>query len=149
MGWAFAGERHAYFQPLPGVPGAHQVTHCLLPPTPQGIGGLPLPCPSCCLILPCKGSNRLQCSTLVLPPAIHFTSYTGIPGVGCPITWYSSLSHLSCILCLPFQAVFLTRTRFPMPNAAPLHLMSYSPLCLACCLLATCLAFLMFYSWTC
>ena len=99
-------------------------------------------CPPCCLSLPCNGSNRLQCSTLFLPPATHFTSYRGIPGLGCPITWYSSLSHLSCILCLPFQAVFLTRTRSPMSSAAPLHLLSYSPLCLACCLPATCLAFL-------
>ena len=56
------------------------------------------------------------------------------------MTWYSPLSHLSCILCLPFQAVFLTRTRSPMSSAAPLHLLSYSPLCLVCCLLATFLA---------
>ena len=99
-------------------------------------------CPPCCLTLPCRGSNRSQCRTLVLPPATLFTSYTGIPGLVCPMTWYSSLSHLSCILCLPFQAVFLTRTRSPMSSAASLHLLSYRSLCLACCLPATCLVFL-------
>ena len=50
------------------------------------VWGIFPPCSSACLSLPCKGSKRLQCSTLVLPPAIHFTLYTGIPGVGCPIT---------------------------------------------------------------
>ena len=108
----------------------------------SGPWGYSTSCPPCCLTLPCRGSNRFWCRILVLPPATFCTLYTGIPGLGCPITWYASLSHLSCILCLHFQAVFLTRTRSPMSSAAPLHLLSYNPLCLACCLPATCLSFL-------
>ena len=41
-----------------------------------------------------------------------------------------------------FPGSFCTRTRSPMSSAAPLHLLSYSPLCLACCLSATCFTFL-------
>ena len=52
------------------------------------------------------------------------------------------LSHLSWILCLPFQAVCFIRTRSHTSKAAPLHFISYSSLCLACCFWAMCLAFL-------
>ena len=84
--------------------------------------------PPFCLILPCRGSNVFLWRTLVLPPATPFTAFTGTPGEGWPTTWYSSLSHLSCILCLPFQVVCSTRTRFPSSSSAPLHLWSYSSL---------------------
>ena len=57
--------------------------------------------PPCCLTLPCRGSNRFLCRTLVLPPGNTFTVYTETLVVGWPTTWYSPLSHLSWILCLP------------------------------------------------
>ena len=127
--------------PYLGCPGTPGIPVCSSSSS-SGLGRFFTYCPPGCLILPCRGSNRFLCRTLVLAPATPSTLYTGIPGLGCPITWYSSLSLLPCILCLPFQAVFLIRTRSPMSSPAHLHLLSYNPLCLACCLPATCLDFL-------
>ena len=63
-------------------------------------------CPPICLVLPCRGNSRFLCRTLVLPLATLSTLYTEIPGLGCPINWYSSLSHLSCIFMFAFPGNF-------------------------------------------
>ena len=91
--------------------------------------------PPGCLILPCRGSNRFLFRILVLP--LQHTL---------PCTWEYQ-GRLTCYLVfitLPpvLYFMFAFPGSFSISSSTPLHLWSYRLLCLACCLLATCLAFL-------
>ena len=62
--------------------------------------------PPCCLTLPCRGSNRFLCMTLVQPPATLFTVYTGTPGVGWPTPgMLHSPTYPGFCTCLSRQSV--------------------------------------------
>ena len=64
--------------------------------------------------------TRFRCNVRFGPSLSYIRrAYTGMPWLDCFRTVYSLPYHLSAILCLPFQATTLTRTRSPGWTTAP------------------------------
>ena len=75
------------------------------------------------------GSNIFRCSVRGRPfPSSWRTVNTGIDGLSCVVTTYTSFSHLSAILCFPWNPTCLTKTWSPGCKVAP-RTFCYTRLC--------------------
>ena len=75
------------------------------------------------------GSNIFRCSVRGRPlPSSWRTVNTGIDGFGWVVTTYASSSHLSAILCFPWNPTCLTKTWSAGCKVAPLTFFLYQAL---------------------
>ena len=75
------------------------------------------------------GSNIFQCNVRGRPfPSSWGTVNTGMDGLGCVVTMYTSSSHLSAILCFPWNPTYLTKTWSQGCKVAPRTFLLYQAL---------------------